>query len=206
MSQEKIAHYFNEMAGRWDRLNEHDPDKIRFILDAAQVKENSIVLDVACGTGILLPFLLEKQVKRIDGIDIAESMIALARAKQKEMENLIGNTFISYQVADAYQYQPPVDLQYHTIVIYSAFPHFEKRKELIAHLAGLLSARGKLVIAHSEAKEKINRRHMGMAAGLSWGLPTAEELYQTYFAGWRCCRRIDNEDMYLLVVEKKNTY
>ena len=42
------------------------------------------------------------------------------------------------------------------IILYSAYPHFMRPERLIEHMSGLLAPGGKLVICHSESKEKIN--------------------------------------------------
>ena len=203
MVEQQIAAYFNDFADRWDDINIHDEEKINRILDFSGIKAGDNVLDVACGTGILLPYLLQREVNAIDGIDFAERMIALAQGKWASVAFKSSCT-VSYTVADAYCYQP-VGTLYDVILVYSAFPHFEKREQLIAHLGKLLKHGGHLVIAHSESRDKINAHHSCMTAGLSWELPEVFLLKEKYFSDshkWKCCYTQDDEDMYLLVAEK----
>ena len=55
MNKKEIAAFFDRMAPEWDANMIKSDEKINFILDAAGVKENSVVLDVACGTGVMFP-------------------------------------------------------------------------------------------------------------------------------------------------------
>lgn len=56
MNKKEIAAFFDRMAPEWDANMIKSDEKINFILDAAGVKENSVVLDVACGTGVMFPY------------------------------------------------------------------------------------------------------------------------------------------------------
>ena len=62
------------------------------------VETDGIVLDVACGTG-LVTLEVARKAKRAYGIDIASSMIDEAREKMSEKE--IGN--VEFLVEDAYE-------------------------------------------------------------------------------------------------------
>ena len=46
MNKKEIAAFFDRMAPEWDANMIKSDEKINFILDAAGVKENSVVLDV----------------------------------------------------------------------------------------------------------------------------------------------------------------
>ena len=63
MNKKEIAAFFDRMAPEWDANMIKSDEKINFILDAAGVKENSVVLDVACGTGVM--FRITSRAARI---------------------------------------------------------------------------------------------------------------------------------------------
>ena len=65
MNKKEIAAFFDRMAPEWDANMIKSDEKINFILDAAGVKENSVVLDVACGTGVMFPYYLARSCSRI---------------------------------------------------------------------------------------------------------------------------------------------
>ena len=62
MNKKEIAAFFDRMAPEWDANMIKSDEKINFILDAAGVKENSVVLDVACGTGVMFPYYLAARI------------------------------------------------------------------------------------------------------------------------------------------------
>lgn len=81
--------YFNQKAGEWDSLlSEETIQCLSTIIKELAIKPGSHILDVGTGTGVLLPFLVEAAGKdgRVVALDIAEEM--LARAKAKNIENV----------------------------------------------------------------------------------------------------------------------
>ena len=81
MNKKEIAAFFDRMAPEWDANMIKSDEKINFILDAAGVKENSVVLDVACGTGVLIGDYLRRGVASVTAVDISPEMIRIAREK-----------------------------------------------------------------------------------------------------------------------------
>ncbi|NMA65489.1 MAG: class I SAM-dependent methyltransferase, partial [Clostridiaceae bacterium] len=66
--------FFNSMAQRWDIFCRHDKEKIDFILNLLNIKYGSRILDVGTGTGILIPFLINKvgDQGEITAVDFSE--------------------------------------------------------------------------------------------------------------------------------------
>lgn len=173
----QIATFFDTMAEQWDTISLHNPDKIRTILQLIPIHEGTSILDVGCGTGVLETYLLPYRPQRIVAVDIAPQMIRKAQEKYKGAK-----TNLDFRCMDI------MDIRGETfdyILIYSAYPHFTAPTELIRHAYGLLNPDGRLVICHSESKEKINRHHARHAPGaLSMNLPPAQEvaaLMEPYF-------------------------
>lgn len=109
------------------------------ILDNAGIRPGVSVLDVACGTGVLIPDYLKRGAAQITAIDIAPEMVRIAREKFPQ-EN------VTVLCGDASQTHFPA--LFDCIVIYNAFPHFPEPERLISHLAGLLTPGGTLTVAH----------------------------------------------------------
>lgn len=186
--------FFNKVAFQWDRMCYHDEDKIRKIIALAQIQEKSKILDVGTGTGILIGYLLEKDPVRITAIDVAENMIAVAQSKyqQKEVE-FIAQDIMSYD-GDTFHY----------IFLYSCYPHFREKEKLFAHLASLLKNQGKIVIAHSQSKEEINRVHGGNDTVKDDLLPPVEITAQMMEKFFEVETTIDSEEMYYICARAKN--
>ena len=161
-----VIEFFDRCAPNWDAELIRSDRKISIILDNAGVKQGSRVLDVACGTGVLMPDYLSRGAE-VTGIDISPEMIKLAEQKYAGT----GVRFICGDVEAA-----DVGQDFDAIVVYNAFPHFPDPERLIFRLSGLLAEGGILTVAHGMSREKIDAHHHGSASKVSIGLMPAEQL------------------------------
>ena len=78
-TREVIA-FFDRLAPGWDAEMVRNEAVINAILDNADVTAGKDILDVACGTGVLIPDYLKRKVASVTGIDISPKMTEIARA------------------------------------------------------------------------------------------------------------------------------
>lgn len=185
--------YFNSVAHRWDSMCNHDKDKIKDILDISEIKEGAKILDVATGTGVLVEYLLDKKPEKIIGIDIAEKMIEVAKKKYSNEE-------VVFKAMDVMDY---TESGFDYIFIYSAYPHFKDKNRLINHLSKMLNKGGKLVVAHSESRDKINKMHGDKKEFKNDVLLSAKDnadIIGKYLEVDKC---IDNSEIYYISASKK---
>ncbi|MBR1757661.1 MAG: class I SAM-dependent methyltransferase [Lachnospiraceae bacterium] len=163
---------------------------IHTICDHAKITEGLSVLDVACGTGVMIPYYLKRHVASVIAIDISPRMAEIAREKfpEKEVTVLCGDV----EVAD-------FGRTFDRIVVYNACPHFPDPGQLVSLLSSLLAPGGILTIAHGFSRETINGRHKGGASPISRGLLPAEELAQIFSKYLEVTTVIDDETMYQVV-------
>lgn len=182
-----VIEFFDSCAPDWDAEMVRSDEKIEILLNNACVKEGSRVLDVACGTGVLIPDYLKRNVASVTGIDISPEMISRAKLKfaQDNVKFICGDVEET-EVGDSFD----------AIVIYNAFPHFPEPERLIAHLAGLLAPGGILTVAHGMSREKIDIHHHGFASKVSVGLMPAEELAEMFRKHLEITTVLSNDDMY----------
>ena len=174
MNKKEIAAYFDRQAPDWDGHMVADNGKIGFILDAAGVREHSIVLDVACGTGVLFPYYLARNVSRVVGVDISGEMARIAAAKLHDprVEVICGDIEAI-----------PVRMMCSCCVVYNAFPHFEDPARLIGCLARWVRPGGRLTVAHSMGLDSLRRHHAGRAERVSREMLPPQALAKL-FAPW----------------------
>jgi len=191
----RIISFFDRMAPEWDQRMVKDDSKINLILDAAKVAENSVVLDVACGTGVLFPYFLERNVSRVIGVDISPEMARIAAEKFKDprIEVICGDIETI-----------PVLMLCDCCVIYNAFPHFENPKRLISRLAGWLKPGGRLTVAHGMSLEALQKHHAGHARHVSRQMLSTDELAELLSPWFSVDVKISDEEKFVVSGTARN--
>ncbi len=165
--KQEVIQFFDRLAPGWDAETVRDDAVIGIILDNAGVTAGRDVLDVACGTGVLIPDYLRRGAATVTGIDLSPGMAELARAKFQQRN-------VSILCGDVEEFS--FERQFDCIVVYNAFPHFPQPERLIRCLSEKLRPGGTLTVAHGMSREKIDAHHHGTARHVSNGLMPAEEL------------------------------
>lgn len=196
MNKQDIIDYFEKHAASWDDEMIRSDEIIGIILDNAGVHCGSRVLDVACGTGVLIPDYLERGVSSVTAVDISPEMIKIARAKFPQ-DNL---RFICGDAESA-----ELGSDYNAIVIYNAFPHFPEPEEIIARLSSLLAPGGILTVAHGMSREQIDRHHHGSAQHVSRGLMHEEELKAIFEKHLEVTAVVSDDRMYQVAGRRRLT-
>ena len=91
MEKKQIAEFFDHCAPWWDADLVRNEQIIAAILDNAGIREGIHVLDVACGTGVLFPDYLKRQVASVTAIDLSEEMAKLAQSKFPQVQVICGD-------------------------------------------------------------------------------------------------------------------
>lgn len=195
IEQKNVIDFFNKQAADWDAQLIRSDEKIRRILDNAGVESGSRVLDVACGTGVLIPDYLARSVSFVTAIDIAPEMIRIAQEKFRSNNDRVRFICGDVETAD-------IGTDYDAIVVYNAFPHFPDPERLIRHLAGLLKDGGILTIAHGASRETIDAHHHGAASMVSNGLMAAEDLAKIFSSCLAVTVIISDDEMYQVAGKK----
>ena len=76
-----VAAFFDGRAEHWDLHSAPKETVINTILNSAGVSPGVSVLDVGCGTGVLFPYYLSRNVYHITGVDLSPGMIQRANEK-----------------------------------------------------------------------------------------------------------------------------
>ena len=191
MEKQDVIEFFDRCAQDWDAGLIKSDAIINRILDNAQVAAGQDVLDVACGTGVMIPYYLQRQVNSVTAIDISPRMAELAQEKfanDSRVEVLCGD--VEEQVFRR---------KFDVIVVYNAFPHFPEPRRLIATLSDLLKPGGRLTVAHGMSREAIDGHHGGSASKVSVGLMRAESLKRLFEAQLQVEVMISSNQMYQVV-------
>ena len=190
----EVVEFFDRLAPGWDAEMIRNDRVIGIILDKAGVGAGKDILDVATGTGVLIPDYLARGAASVTGIDISPKMAEIARSKfpQEEVTILCGDVE-----------ETDFGRLFDCVMVYNAFPHFPRPERLIARLAALLRPGGTLTVAHGMSREKIDAHHRGSASRVSNGLMHAEELSAIFARHVTVTAVISDEQMYLVSGKKE---
>ena len=192
MDKETIRDFFNIFASSWDNEPIAEKEILDSILDNGGIKENIDVLDVACGTGVLFPYYLERKVKSITAVDLSPEMVKIAKNKFPQADVICGD-------AENVSFSK----QFDSVMIYNAFPHFPEPEKAIENLSKSLKSGGKFTIAHGMSKKELDAVHQKSAGAVSNILPECEELAEMLKPYFDVGIMISNDKMYQVTGTKK---
>lgn len=166
---EKVARFFDERADTWDSSSHVGKSRAQgAVVSLVGVKPGDRVLDLGCGTGVMVPYYLEAGAGSVLGVDLSEKMVENAR------KNFADDPAVDFVASDALELDEAN--QFDEVVIYNAYPHFVDKPALAKKVHRLLKPGGRFAVAHGSGKDEINGHHQAHAAGVSSGLgPVREE-------------------------------
>lgn len=136
--QQSAAAFSDHMASDWNETDTLHDTTIHQILDLADIRSGVHVLDVACGTGVLFPYYLSRNVASITGVDLSADMISQAKKKfQQSQIHLIRADIL------ACRFDSPFD----RCMVYHALSYFPDPAQLLRRLAICVKPGGRLTLA-----------------------------------------------------------
>ncbi|MFB3776107.1 MAG: class I SAM-dependent methyltransferase [Bryobacteraceae bacterium] len=147
--------WFNRLAAEWDQIPsmEGAAEKVRRFVAQSATRHPRRILDVGCGTGILVPALLEAipQVECVIELDFALQM--LQQNARKFTDGRIGRV-----CADAMRL-PAASGAFDLVVCFGILPHLEDRGAALAELLRVLRPGGALSVGHLAGSRELNAFH-----------------------------------------------
>ncbi|WP_018295394.1 class I SAM-dependent methyltransferase [Mariprofundus ferrooxydans] len=136
----KVVHQFTRQAIPFTELPGH-MDSIQMLIEMSKVAGNDLVLDVACGPG-LLACELARVAQYVTGIDLTEEMIEQAKKRQKEL----GLTNLSWDTGTASRL-PYSSNSFSVVVTRYSFHHLLDPKPVLSEMIRVCKPDGIVLIA-----------------------------------------------------------
>ncbi len=190
---ERGKDFFNGLAERWDDMRAADNKKIAGLVRLAGIKPGETVIDIGCGTGVLLPHLLAAvgETGRVTAIDFADNMIAKARAKIGHRDN------VACLAGDIWSFEPKAF--YDAAFCFNFFPHAGDKPRFVARMRSLLNPGGALIIMHDMSRAAVNAIHQSSRVVTEDRLPEGAAVADMLIgAGYEVREVIDDEEKYFI--------
>jgi ubiquinone/menaquinone biosynthesis C-methylase UbiE len=162
--------YRNPDTGEYDRHQEN----FERLFSLLPLKPGDHVLDAGCGSGVLVPMILDRIGKTglLYELDYAEKMIE-ANRRLHHADN------IRFIVSDAAR--APLDPgSFNIVLCFACFPHFQDKAKTLNALAEMLKEGGTLEVVHFESSEGIKRHHEACSAVAHDFLPGRAEMLSLF--------------------------
>jgi len=169
--------FFNQIAQEWE--SSHHPDKEKEKLEqlwrSFSINRGDVVLDVGCGTGRLVPFLIE--AVGLEGLvvesDFSEEMLNIAKKKYNQRK-------LFFLQADA-QKLPLRDNRCDAVICLALFPHLPDKPGALKEFRRILKPQKPLYIAHIMSREEVNRIHSRINGPVNKDfLPSQQEMEELF--------------------------
>lgn len=153
MTNNTVKTSYNRISDQWYEFRSKTKVNKCIVDFAKDLKPNSKVLDVGCGTGSPIASYLSQQGFLVTGIDIAEEMI-----KKAQQLNLSNATFL---VEDILNFKS--DEKYDAVIAFDSIWHIahNKQKKIYEIISSLMAPSGLFLFTHGKRDSEITSKMWG---------------------------------------------
>ncbi|NLV45954.1 MAG: class I SAM-dependent methyltransferase [Candidatus Hydrogenedentes bacterium] len=204
-SRNPVRAFFDKRAAQWDTMiSAGHGTRLEQLLAPLPLDSSAQVLDVGCGTGVLLPILAQRLDERgcVVCIDLSGAMMRETRQRIRALHPRPRCLPVQADVTAA----PFPEGAFDWVICNSCFPHFQDQQQALHEMARLLRPGGTLVVCHSESRDAINTLHRNVG-GIVGGheLPKDDTFRKlVHGAGLTLMQMEDRHDGFLLVARREH--
>jgi len=190
--------YFNGKAHAWDTLQDDEKTtKLITIFQEFNLYPQGRVLDIGCGTGVLIPIISQLQKTQLNLVELDFSENMLRQNKEKRINNTAMN--LSHILADTH-HLPFKEETVEWIIGFAVLPHLSRQNKVLAEWSKVLASGGNLLILHLMGSRELNYFHSQMHGVITDDrLPPAADLSRIVRQyGFEVGTAIDQDGLYLI--------
>lgn len=188
-----MQEFFDTQSSSWDDKERATASSLRTLLKDIPIQKGDKVLDLACGTGVLTPFLYEKTECDVLGLDLSPKMIEKAKAKYQD------NPHLHFESGDFLSFE---ESGFDWIVVFNAYPHFLDVDAFVQQAYRVLKPKGHLLVLHNLSRFELMATHAGRAHPYSRDLDSAVEEGKKWGQSFNILEAKEGEHLFLLLGEK----
>lgn len=171
--------------------------RLEVLVDCFGIEPGEKILDVGCGEGVLVPYLLDRLGPSGFVVELDNSLEMLKGAARKSARQI-------QCVWAGVETLPLVDADFDRVICFASFPHFANPVKALKQIHRVLKSAGTLVIAHLLSRDEIARHHAKSTVVLGDELPEEAAMRELMTQTGFCVRRLeDRPGRYLLIATKE---
>lgn len=171
--------------------------RLEVLVDCFGIEPGEKILDVGCGEGVLVPYLLDRLGPSGFVVELDNSLEMLKGAARKSARQI-------QCVWAGVETLPLVDADFDRVICFASFPHFANPVKALKQIHRVLKSAGTLVIAHLLSRDEIARHHAKSTVVLGDELPEEAAMRELMTQTSFCVRRLeDRPGRYLLIATKE---
>jgi demethylmenaquinone methyltransferase/2-methoxy-6-polyprenyl-1,4-benzoquinol methylase len=173
MDKKSAINFFDDLAHEWDSLqNPIFTARIPALIARTSIKKGDRIADVACGTGILYPFLQSAGAGEILCLDISAKMLGQLKKKHPAAKTLAA----AFEEADL-----PLNY-FDKVLLFNALPHFAAPQNAANKAYEMLKKGGVFCILHSLSRKELAAAHVGREEVVEDKLPPPSGLKKIFLS------------------------
>lgn len=171
--------------------------RLEVLVDCFGIEPGEKILDVGCGEGVLVPYLLDRLGPSGFVVELDNSLEMLKGAARKSARQI-------QCVWAGVETLPLVDADFDRVICFASFPHFANPVKALKQIHRVLKSAGTLVIAHLLSRDEIARHHAKSTVVLGDELPEEAAMRELMTQTGFYVRRLeDRPGRYLLIATKE---
>ena len=171
--------------------------RLEVLVDCFGIEPGEKILDVGCGEGVLVPYLLDRLGPSGFVVELDNSLEMLKGAARKSARQI-------QCVWAGVETLTLVDADFDRVICFASFPHFANPVKALKQIHRVLKSAGTLVIAHLLSRDEIARHHAKSTVVLGDELPEEAAMRELMTQTGFCVRRLeDRPGRYLLIATKE---
>lgn len=193
--------FFDFFASKWDEGESSDYiNQLKKFFINLNVNVSGNILDIGCGTGILVPFLLKKSCRdsHLFELDLSKEMLRENKKKCGDKSSLIHHIH-----ADTH-HLPFKQHQFNFVVCFAVLPHLSDQLGALKEWQRVLAVGGYLLILHLMSSKVLNAYHAkaNTVVAQDYLLPVKQERKIIEKVGINIIKAIERDNLYLILGQK----